>query len=90
MIKPPNIKDAPFSVLIETCPELKELRREHAACSAPARHRAADFTYSQALASRLFSEFALDMGDGDGISGTMAEGNLAYLERLLENRLDEA
>ena len=24
MIKPPNIKDAPFSVLIETCPDLKE------------------------------------------------------------------
>ena len=25
MIKPPNIKDAPFSVLIETCPDLKPL-----------------------------------------------------------------
>jgi hypothetical protein len=24
MIKPPNIKDAPFSVLIESCPDLKE------------------------------------------------------------------
>jgi len=72
MIKPPNIKDAPFSVLIETCPDLKELRREHAAGTAPERRRAADFTYSQAITSRLFRGFAPDVGGGDGISGTMA------------------
>jgi len=72
MIKPPNIKDAPFSALIETCPDLKELRLEHAAWTAPERRRAADFTYSQAIASRLFRGFAPDAGGGDGIFGTMA------------------
>jgi tetratricopeptide (TPR) repeat protein len=72
MINPPNIKDAPFSVLIETCPDLKVLRREHAARTAPERRRAADFTYSQAFASRLFRGCAPDAGGGDGIFETMA------------------
>jgi Flp pilus assembly protein TadD len=71
MPKPPNIKDSPFSVLIGTCPDLKGLRREHAAKTATERRRAADFTYSHAIASQLFSSFAPDMGGGDGISGTM-------------------
>lgn len=71
MVKPPIIKDAPFSVLIETCPDLKELRLEHAAGTALERRQAADFTYSQAIASRLFRAYAPDVGGGDGISGTM-------------------
>ena len=72
MIKPPNIYDAPFSVLIETCPHLKELRLEYAGRTVPERRRVADFTYSQAIALRLFRGCAPDAGGGDGIFGTMA------------------
>jgi len=72
MTKPPNIRESPFSVLVETNPDLRELRREHAAYTAPERRRAADFTYSEAIASRLFREVAPDAGGDDGISGTMA------------------
>ncbi len=72
MTKPPQIKESPFSVLIETNPDLRELRMEHAGYTAEARQCAADFLYSQAIASRLFHGFAPDAGGGDGISGIMA------------------
>ncbi len=71
MNKPPNIRESPFSVLLETSPDLKELRQEYAARTASERRRAADFTYSEALASQLLSRFAPDMGGGDEISGSM-------------------
>jgi len=72
MTKPPDIRESPFSVLVGTNPDLSALRREYAGRTATERRRAADFIYSQAIASQLFRGFAPDAGGGDGISGTMA------------------
>ena len=71
MITPPDIKNLPFSVLVETLPDLKTLRRKYAALKASERRRAADFTYSQAIASQLFRRIAPEAGDPDGILGTL-------------------
>jgi tetratricopeptide (TPR) repeat protein len=64
-----DIKKSPFSLLIESSPQLKKLRARYASASATARQHAAEFVYSSDVASQMFQAFAPDMAGGDGLCG---------------------
>jgi tetratricopeptide (TPR) repeat protein len=65
----PDIKKSPFSVLVDSSPQLKKLRTRYASTSAADRELAAEFVYSSALASELFRPFSPDLAVGDELSG---------------------
>ena len=64
-----DIKKSPFSLLIESSPQLKKVRARYASASATDRQDAAEYVYSSDIASQLFQAFAHDMAGGDGLSG---------------------
>lgn len=67
----PDIREAPFSVLVKSSPELAELRAEYAEHTPTARRNAAEFIYSASAADDLLQRAGLGLGNEDPVRGLL-------------------